>query len=281
MQIDHLYVTDLDGTLLRSGARLSDYARAVLTRLLGAGLPLTIATARSITSVRQILGDLPIKLPIICGNGAYMAYLDDEKHWFTNSIPKPKDAQILDIIQEHELESFLSAYTGEANRLFMTPNRNAGTQWYWEDRRAANDHRLQEISDLRSGLEHQVLSFNIIALLDSVLELQASLQSRYAEDLNIYMYEEVHTGEWYWLSVYDRQATKARGIEVLLDHIGLNNSQLTVFGDSDNDLSMFRYAANPVAVANAKPAILSLAREVIGPNETDSVVEYLRHAMGG
>jgi len=281
MKMDHLYVTDLDGTLLRSGARLSDYARKVLTRLLEAGMPLTIATARSITSVRQILGDLPITLPIICGNGAYMAYLNDEKHWFTNAIPKPKDEQILEIIQEHELAPFLSAYNGQSNRLFMTPNRNAGTQWYWEDRKAANDGRLQEVSDLRSGLSHQVLSFNIIALLDSVLELQTSLQSQYAEELNIYMYEEVHTGEWYWLSVYDMQATKARGIEVLLDHIGLNSSQLTVFGDSDNDLSMFRYAANPVAVANAKPAILSLAKEVIGPNESDSVVDYLRHAMGG
>ncbi|MFK7924020.1 MAG: HAD family hydrolase [Bacteroidia bacterium] len=277
--MDHLYVTDLDGTLLRSGARLSDYARKVLTRLLADGLPLTIATARSITSVRQILGDLPITLPIICGNGAYMAYLNDEKHWFTNPIPKPKDERILDHILDHKLDPFVSAYNGTANRLFMTPKRNAGTQWYWDDRKSANDHRLQEVSDLKSGLAHQVLSFNIIGLLDSVLELQSSLESEYAEELNIYMYEAVHTGEWHWLSVYDMQATKARGIELVLGHIGLNASQLTVFGDNDNDLSMFRYAGNPVAVANAKPAILSLAKEVIGPNETDSVVDYLRHAM--
>lgn len=281
MRMDHLYVTDLDGTLLRSGARLSDYARKVLTRLLADGLPLTIATARSITSVRQILGDLPITLPIICGNGAYMAYLNDEKHWFTNPIPKPKDEQILDHILGHKLEPFLSAYNGTSNRLFMTPNRNAGTQWYWDDRQASNDQRLQEVADLKSGLTHQVLSFNIIGLLDSVLELQRSLENQYAEELNIYMYEAVHTGEWHWLSVYDKQATKARGIEVVLDHIGLDASQLTVFGDNHNDLSMFRYAANPIAVANAKPAILSLAKQVIGPNELDSVVDYLRHAMGG
>lgn len=281
MRPDHLYVTDLDGTLLRSGARLSDYARRVLTRLLEDGMPFTIATARSITSVRQILGDLPITLPIICGNGAYMAYLHDEKHWFTNSIPKPKDEAILDLILAHQLEPFLSAYNGQANRLFMSPRRNPGTQWYWEDRTQAGDYRLQEISDLRSGLAHQVLSFNIIGLLDSVLELQASLERQYDKDLNLYMYDQVHTGEWYWLSVYDAQATKARGIAVLLEHIGLTSKELTVFGDSLNDISMFEFAANPIAVANAKSPLLALATQVIGPNETDSVVDYLRHAMGG
>ena len=65
-----LYVSDLDGTLLDRNARLSDITRYGLTRLLDAGLTFTVATARHVSSVRQILEGLPLQLPVISSNGA-------------------------------------------------------------------------------------------------------------------------------------------------------------------------------------------------------------------
>ena len=41
-----LYICDLDGTLLRSDATLSDFARDGLNRLIDAGARLTVASAR-------------------------------------------------------------------------------------------------------------------------------------------------------------------------------------------------------------------------------------------
>ena len=98
MKKHRLYISDLDGTLLRSGAKLSDRSYRVLQRMLDLEVPFTIATARSIVSVREILKGLPLKLPVICSNGAYIAYLDDQKHWFTHHIPKPRDQQIMDLV---------------------------------------------------------------------------------------------------------------------------------------------------------------------------------------
>ncbi len=275
MKSTQLYISDLDGTLLRSGARLSDYSRAVLKRLLAEGVPFTIATARSIVSVREILGDLPIQLPIICGNGAYMAYLHDPKHWFTRHIPRPRAEQVFQLVHDHQLMPFLSAYNGVESRLFMAPRRNAGTQWYWEERVAALDPRLQEHPDLWACLDHQIMSFNIIGMRKPIGELAESIRYYFAENLEMYMYEKVHNGDWDWLSVYDAQATKGNAIGVLLAHLGLSADQITVFGDSLNDLSMFRLAGRSIAVANARPPLLELADEVIDSNEQDSVVSFI------
>ncbi len=45
-----LYVTDLDGTLIRNDLTMSAWARGELIALLNEGVPLTVATARSIAS---------------------------------------------------------------------------------------------------------------------------------------------------------------------------------------------------------------------------------------
>ena len=47
MALRTLYLTDLDGTLLGRGARLSAFSRAGLERLYDAGVAVTAATARS------------------------------------------------------------------------------------------------------------------------------------------------------------------------------------------------------------------------------------------
>ena len=50
-----LYVSDLDGTLLQDDATLSPASRQILTSLLEEGLPLTVASARSVVSMQQML----------------------------------------------------------------------------------------------------------------------------------------------------------------------------------------------------------------------------------
>ena len=55
---DTLYVSDLDGTLMRNDEKLSEYTIKTLNELLRQGLPFTFATARSIESARVITGEL-------------------------------------------------------------------------------------------------------------------------------------------------------------------------------------------------------------------------------
>ena len=49
-----------------------------------------------------------------------------------------------------------------------------------------------------------------------------------------------------------------------------------VFGDDVNDIGMMRAADRPIAMANAKPEVKALAREIIGSNNEDSVVRSIR-----
>lgn len=64
---------------------------------------------------------------------------------------------------------------------------------------------------------------------------------------------------------------KARGAQALLDHFGITPSELLVFGDSENDLTLFRaFPENTVAMANAIPDVREAARWHIGPCTEDA-----------
>ena len=71
-----LFVSDLDGTLLNHNQTLSDKTRATLNSLIGEGLCFTYATARSLTSAREVTQGLNLKLPVIVYNGACVQEAD-------------------------------------------------------------------------------------------------------------------------------------------------------------------------------------------------------------
>lgn len=64
-----LYVTDLDGTLLNSNDRISQYSIETINGLVAKGMQFTYATARSLVSASVVAKGLSTTIPIIAYNG--------------------------------------------------------------------------------------------------------------------------------------------------------------------------------------------------------------------
>ena len=62
----------------------------------------------------------------------------------------------------------------------------------------------------------------------------------------------------------------------MLEEWGLGGSEIVVFGDSGNDIKMFQLADRAIAVANATDELKRYATQVIGSNNEDSVVKFIR-----
>ena len=65
-----LYVTDLDGTLLRSDERISDLTNEIINGLIERGLLFSYATARSYQTSHKVTSGLNASFPLIVYNGA-------------------------------------------------------------------------------------------------------------------------------------------------------------------------------------------------------------------
>jgi hydroxymethylpyrimidine pyrophosphatase-like HAD family hydrolase len=56
-----IYVSDLDGTLLRNDGTISNFSKENLTRLLNDGMYFTAASARSVVAMQKILKGIPFQ----------------------------------------------------------------------------------------------------------------------------------------------------------------------------------------------------------------------------
>lgn len=68
-----LYVTDLDGTLMRDDKSISKTTSEILNNLIEGGIFITYATARSLDSASGITRDIHFKLPVVIRNGTILA----------------------------------------------------------------------------------------------------------------------------------------------------------------------------------------------------------------
>lgn len=67
-----LYISDLDGTLLRSNQMTSAYTNQVINRMTERGILFSYATARSIHTARIVTEGLNAKIPLILYNGVFI-----------------------------------------------------------------------------------------------------------------------------------------------------------------------------------------------------------------
>ncbi|MEA5464361.1 HAD family hydrolase [Leptothoe sp. PORK10 BA2] len=269
------YVSDLDGTLLNSTATLSAYTRHTLQRLLAAGLPFTIATSRSVSSVGSIFAGVSLPLPVIELNGAYITDLATGAHLYVNDIDTPLAGDVLALVQTHGMKPLISCSSDQGDQVYFTQEVNPGIQWYIDDAKRNGDDRWHCCPELTAALDKQIVRLTLIDTQARLTALALVLREQFPQRLDIHLFENPYQPDWYWLTLQDAQATKANGIRRLQALRGLQHHDLTVFGDHNNDISMFQLADVAVATANATPELRQYATKMIGHHSEDSVVKYL------
>ena len=265
-----LYVTDLDGTLMRNNEKLSAYAIEEINKLLDKGMPFTFATARSIESARVITGGLKIKLPVITRNGAVLADNTTGKHLQKSVFTKEEVELLKSLIPELAEIGFVSCFIDDIMiRTYMPADHTEGLQGYIDY--YENDpsmRRTESLDEMFCGTPGYVTIIGEKGRIEPVYERVREYKGWES------LFQKDTYREEYWLEICPQNCTKAKSILKLKEQLGYET--LVVFGDSLNDISMFKIADEAYAVANAMDELKKFATGVIGTNEEDAVVEFLK-----
>jgi Cof subfamily protein (haloacid dehalogenase superfamily) len=277
----HLYITDLDGTLLRNDQTMSAYSFNKLKQLIDEKqIHFTVATARSYRYVKEVLKGIDVQLPVILKNGAVTADFSSGKHITINHIEHEYWQELIDDIGEYMLSPFMSTFNGVSENYYYDNVSGDGMQWYIREMQAGNDKRLMKLPTLHMVMpEEQVLSISVINRLDIIEKLRDELQYRYRNILHCHFYEELYHRGWYWAVFTNKLATKDQAIKLFCDQFGYDINYTTAFGDSHNDKSMLQLVKNKIAVSNADKRLIEIATEVIGSNEDDGVMKYIERKL--
>ncbi|MFD5326760.1 HAD family hydrolase [Streptomyces sp. NPDC127092] len=271
-----LHVFDLDGTLLRSDATLSDYARDGLNSLLDSGTALTVASARSAVAIRELLAGVRLTLPVVELNGAFLTDLATGRHLAHATLGPETAARALDALARLAAEPVLTTWDGTADRVLHGPCGDPATAWYIAEKRAYGDPRLASCRDPYDGVAG-VRTAAVIAFVpdERATAATAALAAELGDSAGVMAAANRYVPGWTEIQIAHPEAEKGRAVRRLAREAGLDGAGLTVYGDHLNDLPMFAVAERTVAPANAHPEVLARASAVTAANDEDGVVRYL------
>jgi Cof subfamily protein (haloacid dehalogenase superfamily) len=270
-----IYITDLDHTLLRSDQSLSPYSIEVWNAKSNEAI-LSVATARSFQKTSLFLRNLHLKHPLILLDGA-MVVTPQRELLSLCTLPKGIGDAIIAEGEKLDILPFIITLndTKSLDESFLYPHRcNPHQQEVLKNYR--NDPRLKCCDPMRASKENlKIVYFGEYALL---LTLQTRLQRCFGEKIAYKLSPENYSNGWF-LTLLHPQADKSHGIRVVSEYLKREAKEFTVFGDSLNDIEMFKVAGKSIAVANALDELKLLASEVLPySNDQDGVAYYLNHS---
>lgn len=261
-----LYVSDLDGTLLRSDEKTSEYTNNVINSLTERGMFFSYATARSLITAKKAASGINAKIPLIVYNGAFVIdNLTDDiliENYFDDGVNL-----VLEDLFANKVYPIVYAYIDGKEKFSFVPELcSRGTNKFLESRKGdIRTNAVEEINDLRSG------KIFYITCIDEAEKLEP-LYKKYKDSYHCVYQTDIYTKEQ-WLEIMPLNASKARAIKQLQSL--LKCEKLVVFGDGKNDIDMFELADESYAVENAHEDLKRIATSIIASNDEDGVAKWL------
>lgn len=261
-----LYLSDLDGTLLRSDQRTSAYTNETLNRLVSEGMLFSYATARSFNTARKVTSGLEAKIPLIVYNGAFI--IDNATHELLacNMFSDGDAADILAALLKADVSPIVYCLDDKERFVYNDLRINSETREYIDSRHGDSRDTPVTTDDLltRQGTFY----FTCIDAEDKLAPLYAHFREKYT---CVYS-KDIYSGAQ-WLEIMPLAATKAHAAHQLAELLGCD--RIVAFGDSVNDLPLFDAADERYAVSNAAEVLKQRATAIIPSNDEDGVAHWL------
>ena len=268
--IRRLYISDLDGTLLNSQAEVTDRTAEIINALTEQGMEFSVATARSIYSVKPITAKLGINAPCLLMNGVSMYDLRADRYIYSESIPTDAQRRIIDIFHESGVSCFMYKVREGLLAAYYEKITTHVMNSFAEARKNKYNKPFVQCGNMHDEADCGTIYFTAVDEREILLPVKEAVAG--IEGADFTFYEDTYTHKWY-LEIFSDRASKANGLKRLRSDFGYD--EIICFGDNLNDLSMFAEADLKIAVENARPEVKAAADTVIGSNDEDGVAEWL------
>ena len=265
-----LFITDLDGTLLRKDKSISKYSVHTLNELIKKGYKISIATARSLSSAKAILEPLNLNIPIVLNNGGFIFDPVANKNLVANYMSNKITETIVEKSLEKGLNPFVHLEDNSINQLYYSGLFNHGEKDYYESRMKAKDKRFKEVKAYDFN-NKKIITIFFIGKEKELTSMYNYLKENFSS-LQYHLFLDVYSN-YYWLEINHLNATKKNGINFLKKHLEID--KVTCFGDNLNDISMFEVCEETYAVENAHVKLKEIAMGIIDSNENDGVAKFI------
>lgn len=265
-----LIVFDLDGTLLNKQQRLSAKTIATLDKLKQAGIYYTIATGRTHLSAAECLEGHEFPLWQIYKNGVEWWHPTDQVYRHQGILDVATIRAALRHFREQGVTPFIFCIEEDGRQSVYHPElHDRYGQTVVSELTKHDNLSLHTLDTLPS--DAKIINISALGHPDPLADIVAGCNQE--ENLIAYSGGGIYHPQTHWIDIHHDSTCKGSAIKRLQQE--LNAKRLVVFGDGDNDLTMFKMADEAYATGNAPTYIQEQATATIGHHDDDGVAEFL------
>jgi hypothetical protein len=268
-----IYITDLDHTFLRSDLSISDFSAQTWNKKAESSI-MTIATARSFQKSKELLKKIHINAPMILLDGTIV--ITPERELIDlKTINKELGDAIVNVGLQFDIDPFIIGVKDKAlNEAFLYPRKL--NDYQRDVLKGYKDDPRMQFNPSNQSME-QNLKIVYFGYEEQLRPLYEEIQKVFGKNIEAKLSPEKYGGG-YFLTLLHPEGDKAHALQKVMEYLGRGHEEITVFGDSVNDLGMFKLAGTSVAVSNALDEVKAVA-DVILPhsNDEDAVAKYLKN----
>ncbi|MCX7920891.1 MAG: Cof-type HAD-IIB family hydrolase [Clostridia bacterium] len=253
-----LIVLDLDRTLLRDDNSISQYTLDILRKCKQNNLQIAFATARSMLLTAKVVPEEFSDGYWVCSNGAEI--YKDKKLISSNLISEAPLKQIIDYFQNSypSMPLVLVVRNNMYANCDLTPILSSGT---------FGSHVQYETVDFSQlQLEPCEKLMFLLGKADKVHTYKEGLPSDCIITPALGVLGEIT----------HKNASKIKGLQFVLNDMGLSFENVAAFGDDMSDIEMIRESKIGVAMGNAIKEVKENANYVTLSNNEDGVADFLK-----
>lgn len=309
-----LVILDLDGTIqdLYQSGPVRAAVRTALAEVQARGIPVTIATGRTLDYVRAQVADLGITLPVVTGQGAVIGDPQTGAVLEEVTIPRETARAAAAWIDARDYVTALY-FTAQDAPVQDASTDNGGTIHIYQKGSGATDSGATDsgatirIYQNRHGTDRAFYD-HVFGLPRTLVREFAPLVEQAAAPPLKFIVAEDHARTGYTPDA-GRQAQdveqelravlgqgltitrthprlvegtapgvdKGAGVRRLCARLGIDPAQVLAIGDSDNDIPMLQTVGLGIGMGNASPGVEAVADWLAPPFDKDGAAVALRH----
>lgn len=269
-----LICIDMDGTLLNSNHEVTEENKVTLQKAFAKGIKIAICTGRLFMSARYYSDLIGItNTPVIASNGAYIKNGYTDKAIYENPMTKDLVLEIYNILKKYNLDVNFNSW----NTLLRADKEPEDHAYAIMNKSVPSDKKINFI--INENLEEAIKSFDGDILkgiiiekenLDILWKAKEELKEIYGDKLHI-----VSSGKNNF-EVMLGSTSKGNAVNFLAKSLNIEPSEVMCIGDSENDLSMIKFAGVGVAMGNGLDIVKEAADYITDTNDNSGVAKAIQ-----
>lgn len=257
----------MDGTLLNNKQEISEFNKEAIRKAHEKGVHIVVSTGRLFSDTEVYSDLIGVKSPIIASNGAVVRGINKNQIIYKSYFESEELIKLLNIFKKYKISPSFSttekSYISDLKyKLLLDDARSRGM---------ISDKMVIEYINSYKGWDElfQKEKDNIVKC-EIRFKDENKLKSVSKELEGMKEFDVVSFTPTF-IEITKGGVSKGKAAEMLANYYSIKRDEIIAIGDSENDLSMIKYAGTGIAMGNAMEIVKKNADYITDTNDNDGV----------